>query len=380
MADLKQVEESLRLMAELGIKDTSSKTEYVNSNNKDFAGITPYNVAPASFYKIADYAKKGVYTFNMPYAKASTPEEEKAGKNILTPFSDPELDREIVPTSIKAYAVEYNDAHEWSEYKDEKFTSHCKVIGQKVGDDVTNEPIIIPVKWQYKAGSTNGYKVPSDALVNTNAVGSRGMTCADCIKQGCNVNPSDTKDRCKEKGTLVLYITHLGVLNKKTKTTVYTPVSEIYFASSWDLANGKTTPIEHQFLPAYMNLSGSYIAGSFGDKDKGIEPIDGFGSFFEKVRKASSNFFNIVQWKLVIDVIPNTPANNLSFVSDGGYVSTELAPIIQHWNDNKPEFVETRVPFNKFTTELRGNYVPPSAEATQQQQEEIAKATDLSKF
>ena len=380
MANLTQVEESMKLMAELGILDTSSKTEYVNSNNKDFAGITPYNVAPASFYKIADYAKKGVYTFNMPYAKASTPEEEKAGKNILTPFSDPELDREIVPTSIKAYAVEYNDAHEWSEYKDEKFTSHCKVIGQKVGDDVTNEPIIIPVKWQYKAGSTNGYKVPSDALVNTNAVGSRGMTCADCIKQGCNVNSSDTKDRCKEKGTLVLYITHLGVLNKKTKTTVYTPVSEIYFASSWDLANGKTTPIKHEFLPAYMNLSGSYIAGSFGDKDKGIEPIDGFGSFFEKVRKASSNFFNIIQWKLVIDVIPNTPANNLSFVSDGGYVSSELAPIMAHWKENKPEFVETKVPFNKFTTELRGNYVPPSAEVIQQQQEEVNKATNLKDF
>ena len=380
MANLTQVEESMKLMAELGILDTSSKTEYVNSNNKDFAGITPYNVAPASFYKIADYAKKGVYTLNMPYAKASTPEEEKAGKNILTPFSDPELDREIVPTSIKAYAVEYNDAHEWSEYKDEKFTSHCKVIGQKIGDDVTNEPIIIPVKWQYKSGKANSYRVPSDALVATNAVGNRGMTCADCIKQGCNVNPSDTNDRCKEKGTLVLYITHLGVLNKKTKTTVYTPVSEIYFASSWDLANGKTTPIKHEFLPAYMNLSGSYIAGSFGDKDKGIEPIDGFGSFFEKVRKASANFFNIIQWKLVIDVIPNTPANNLSFVSDGGYVSSELAPIMTHWKENKPEFVETRVPFNKFTTELRGNYVPPSAEAIQQQQEEVAKATNLKDF
>lgn len=380
MANLTQVEESMKLMAELGIIDNSSKTEYVNSNNKDFAGITPYNVAPPSFYKIADYAKKGVYTFNMPYAKANTPEEEKAGKNILTPFSDLELDREIVPTSIKAYAVEYNDAHEWSEYKDEKFTSHCKVIGQKVGDDVTNEPIILPVKWQYSKGSTNGYRVPSDALVNTNAVGNRGMTCADCIRQGCNVNPSDTKDRCKEKGTLVLYITHLGVLNKKTKTTVYTPVSEIYFASSWDLANGKTTPIKHEFLPAYMNLSGSYIAGSFGDKDKGIEPIDGFGSFFEKVRKASSNFFNIIQWKLVIDVIPNTPANNLSFISDGGYVSSELAPIMAHWKENKPEFVETKVPFNKFTTELRGNYVPPSAEAIQQQQEEVAKAINLNDF
>lgn len=380
MADLTQVEESMKLMAELGILDTSNKTEYSSSNNKDYAGITPYNVVPKDFYKISDYAKKAIYTFYMPYSKASTPEEEKAGKNILTPFSDAELDREIIPTSIKAYAVEYNDAHEWSEFKDEKFTSHCKVIGQKDGDYVTNEPVIIPVKWQYSKGSTNGYKVPSEALIKTNAVGSKGMTCADCIKQGCNVNASDTKDRCKEKGVLVLYITHLGVLNKKTKTTVYTPVSDIYFASSWDLANGKTTPIKHDFLPAYMNLSGSYIAGSFGDKDKGIEPIDGFGSFFEKVRKASSNFFNIIQWKLVIDIIPNDPVANLSFLSDGGYVSSELAPIVQHWKENKPEFVETRVPFNKFTTELRGNYTPLSPEVIQQQQEEITKATNLSGF
>ena len=101
----------MKLMAELGILDTSNKTEYSSSNNKDYAGITPYNVVPKDFYRISDYAKKAIYTFYMPYSKASTPEEEKACKNILTPFSDAELDREIIPTSIKAYAVEYNDAH-----------------------------------------------------------------------------------------------------------------------------------------------------------------------------------------------------------------------------------------------------------------------------
>ena len=36
MADLTQVEESMKLMAELGILDTSNKTEYSSSNNKDY--------------------------------------------------------------------------------------------------------------------------------------------------------------------------------------------------------------------------------------------------------------------------------------------------------------------------------------------------------
>jgi len=378
MESINNVEEFLKLAQQLGIQDTTAKTEYSSGSNKDFAGITPYNVVPNTFYKVSGYAK-GPYTFLMPYAKPSTPDEEKA-KNVLTPFSDAELDREIIPTSIKGYVVEYNDAHQWAEYKDEKYTLHCKVIGQLDGDQVTNEPIIVPVKWQYKAGSTNGYRVPSDALKGTNAVGSRGMTCADCISQGCNVNPSNTKDRCKEGGTLVLYITHLGVLNKKNKTTVYTPVSDIYFASTWDLAKGNSTPIRLDFLPAYMNLSSSYIAGSFGDKEKGLDPIDGFGSFFEKVRKASTNFFNIVQWKVVIDVVtvPGASVNSLSFTPDGGYVTSELTPIVQHWKDNKPEFVETRVPFNKFATELKGNYVPP--EVVQAVKEEVVKATNLDNF
>lgn len=377
-----QVEEFLRLANELGIPDTFNQTD-ISTGTKDYAGITPYNPIPKDFYKIGDYAKKGVYTFFMPYSKPSNPEEEK-GKNILTPFSDKELDREIVPTSFKGYAVEYNDVHDWTEYNDEKFISHCKVIGQKVGDLVTNEPIIVPTRWMYSKGSTNGHRVPSDPFIKTNAVGSNGMLCSDCIKQGCNQGP-DSKGKqtwCKEKGLLILYITHLGVVNKKTQTVVYTPISDIFFASTWDLANGKTNIIKLNFLPCYMQLSGSYIQGSFADPSKNIEAIDGFGTFFDKIRKASANtnFFNIIQWKMNVSIIPKDPVAALSFTSEGGYDTNELGPIVQHWKANKPEFVLQEVPFNKFTTELRGNYTPPSAEEIEAEKEQIESKKNLFNF
>ena len=380
---LDQMQEFMRLAAELGIEDTSSKTEF-NTGVKDYAGITPYNVIPKNFYKIADYAKKGVYTFNMPYSKASTPEEERAGRNVLNTFTDSELDREFFATSFKGYAVEYNDVHEWSEYNDEKYTSHCKVIGQRIGDIVTNEPVIIPTKWMYKSGAATNHIVPSDAFIKTNSVGSNGMNCVDCIKDGFNQG-LDTKGKnswCKEKGNLIVYITHLGTVNKKTGAIVYTPVGYIFFASSWALANGKTEIIRHEFLPCYMNLSGSYIQGSFEDKVKNQEAIDGFGSFFEKIRKSCANtdFFNMVQWKMAVTIVPKDPVAALSFTSEGSYDTAELSKVITHWKESKPEFVKQEVPFNKFTTELRGNAITPTVEQVEAQQEAVKKTTDLTKF
>lgn len=380
---LDQMQEFMRLAQELGIEDTASKTEF-NSGTKDYAGITPYNVIPKDFYKIADYAKKGVYTFNMPYSKAGTPEEERAGRNVLNIFTDKELDREFFATSFKGYAVEYNDVHEWSEYNDEKYTSHCKVIGQKCGDIVTNEPVIIPTKWMYKSGAATNHIVPSDAFIKTNSVGSSGMSCVDCIRGGFNQG-LDSKGKnswCKEKGNLIVYITHLGAVNKKTQAVVYTPISDLYFASSWALANGKTDIIKHEFLPCFMNLSGSYIQGSFADPAKNQDAIDGFGSFFEKIRKSCANtdFFNMVQWKMAVTIIPKDPVAALSFTSEGNYDTAELSKVITHWKDNKPEFVKQEVPYNKFTTELRGNIVAPSIEQVEAQQEAITKAIDLTKF
>jgi hypothetical protein len=380
MTDISQVEEFMKLAAELDIPDTSNKTD-VSTGSKDYAGITPYNVVPKEFYKIGGYAKK-VYTFFMPYAKASNPEEEKVGKNVLTPFSDKELDREIIATSIKGYAVEYTDAHEWSEYNDNKYISYCKVIGQKSGDKVTNEPVIVPTKWMYKSGAATGHKVPSDALIKTQPVGSSGMLCSECIRGGFNQG-LDTKGKntwCKEKGNLIVYITHLGVINKKTQAIVYTPVSDIYFASTWDLANGNATIIKHEFLPCFMNLSGSYIQGAFADPTKNLDAIDGFGSFFEKIRKSSSNgFFNIIQWKVNVTIIPKEPVAALSFISDGTYDPTELSTIVQHWKANKPEFVLQEVPFNKFTTELNGgNNV--SQEQLKANEEAVERTINLKNF
>jgi hypothetical protein len=377
-----QVDEFMRLAAELGIEDTSSKTN-ISTGKKDFAGITPYNIVPKDFYKVT---KQKVFTFEYPYVKASTPEQEASGKNLLTAFYDKELDREIVPTSIKGYAVEFNDRHSLSEFSDGKYTNYCSVIGQKVGDMVTNEPIIVPVKWMYSKGSTTGHRIPSDSFANQNAVGSNGMLCVDCIKQGCNQNlAKDGKPNwCKEKGVVVMYITHLGVFNKKSQSVVYTAVSDVFFASSWDLAAKNQTAIRMNFIPTYIDLSGSHIQGSFADPATNQEAIDGFGGFFEKVKKASaaSNFFNLIQWKLEVNVFnkPGQSYSTLSFNSDGGYDTAELGLIVQHWKANKPEFVLQEVPFNKFTTELRGNYAPPSEEELKEQKEQTEAKLDISKF
>lgn len=380
---INQVDEFLKLAEQLGIEDTTSKTE-LSVGNRSYAGIIPYNPVPKSFYKIGDFAKAGNFSFYMPYSKPSSPEEEKAGKNTLNVFADPELDKEVIPTSIKGYFVEYNHTHDWSEFVDEKVINHCKVIGQKCGDVVTNEPLIAPIRWMYSKGSTNGYRVPSRSLEDSNAVGSNGLTCADCIRQGRNQG-IDTKgkvSRCKEKGVGIFYVTHLGVFNKKRQLIDYTPVSEFYFASTWDLATGKTNVIRHDQLPCYINLSSSYIQGVFADPSKNVEAIDGFASFFEKIKKtsASSNFFNIVQWKVDITVVPSSPVNNLSFTVEGSYDSKELSSIIAHWKENKPEFVLQEVPFNIFTTELNGNYVPPSSDQVIAAKEEQEKAVNLDNF
>ncbi len=380
---INQVDEFLRLAQELGIEDTTSKTE-MSFANRSYAGINPYNPVPKDFYKIGDFAKAGNFAFYMPYAKPSSPEEEKAGKNVLNVFADSDLDKEVIPTSIKGYFVEYNHIHEWSEFIDEKVVNQCKVVGQKCGDVVTNEPIIAPIRWMYSKGSTNGYRVPSKALEDSNAVGANGLTCADCIRQGRNqgLDAKGKISRCKEKGVGIFYVTHLGVFNKKSQVIVYTPVSEFYFVSTWDLALGKTNVIRHDMLPCYLPLSSSYIQGVFGDPSKNIDPIDGFASFFEKIKKssASSNFFNIVQWKVEVTVVAASPINNLSFTAEGSYDSKELSSIITHWKEHRPEFVLQEVPFNTFTTELNGNYVPPSPQQVEAAKQEQQKATNLDEF
>lgn len=367
----------LELANKLGISNVIDNA--LNStSSKSYAGITPYNLVPPTSYKVGGYSN-GKFIISMPYSKA--PSSDQKEKNVLEVFRDEAQEfnlSEIV--SIRGYVVEYNHTHGLSKFgADKKYKKYCECVGQLDGTDVTNTPISSPIRYMYTRGKENNYAVPSPSLEASKAMGSRGLSCAECIRM--QENRVDEKTRCEERGNLIFYITQLGVKNKKNKTIDYTHVSDLYFASTWDINN----VFRMSYIPANFTLSRIYLQGVIGDEKAGIEPVCGFDEHLNKMRRAcSSDFFNPLLFQTQIDVtsIPGASINQLSFTSAGRYLEDELNEIVTHWNEVKPEFVETRVPLSKYSSLLRANYTSPSSntESYEQKTQQQQSNTDLNNF
>ena len=252
------------LASELGI-DLGAQSALLHSESSAYTSFP----VPEGVRTVVDAFKKDSIEWNLPGQGADFKEKFyiKIGDELVE-FGPPH--------QIGGVVVGYSQRDHLAHYDGVSLKVECSVIGYTdPAQGMIKELPSIPYKNKYAWGSDKKLdRHTPDAMVEKlGLIGSRKMTCADCIKCGLSYKEVEivgddgkveTKTiECEPRGKLLIAVTELTKISKKKNPIKgQDPIEELNTKSIYDLYDEDGNPFTAPILVC-LTMSKSFIRGAY---------------------------------------------------------------------------------------------------------------------
>lgn len=226
--------------------------------------FTPYSIPQGNRFSVT-YFDSGQFEWNAPNQGAEIKESffKKAGDELIDVSGF---------NVIKGYIVNFELQPRLSTYIEEKTRVTCSVIGYQHGDTKLKALPPVPMKSMYAwVGDGPSYTTPESLVDSLGLVGSRGETCADCIRNGHSTMEVQTSqgpktESCSVRGVLFMVVTEVGKSTMKPGKKGEDPEEVVKTYKVEDLTDEEGNPKE-PFLLA-INITSLGLRGAWNNEPR----------------------------------------------------------------------------------------------------------------
>jgi hypothetical protein len=273
----------LELAASLNIPLDDGHGELLEGESNSYTAFP----VPEGVRKVVDAYKKDTIEWNIP---GQTSEFKEKFYRVIAG----EQVEYGAPLEIGGIIVGYTQRDHLAHYDGENLNVECSVIGYKHPQDgLIKELPPIPYKNKYAWVDKKLDRMTPDPMVERlGLVGSRKMTCEECIRCGMSFKDVEVKNgdkietktiECEPRGQLLIAVSELTKINiKKSPVKGQEPIEERSSMSIYDLVDEDGNPFTKPLLVC-LPMSKSFIRGAFKSG------IVGYADYIRNLEKNHKN-------------------------------------------------------------------------------------------
>jgi hypothetical protein len=226
--------------------------------------FTPFSIPEGNRFSVT-YFDSGKFEWNEPGQTAEFKETffKKAGEELIdvTDFN-----------IIKGYIVNFELQPRLSTFIEDKTRVTCSCIGYTSGDTIFKALPPVPMKSMYAwVGDGPSYNTPDPLVEKLGLIGSRGESCADCIRNGHSTLEVETgkgpkTESCSARGVLYIVVNELGKTSMKVGKKGEDPEEVVKTYHVSELTDDEGNPKE-PFLLA-INITSLGLRGAWNNEPR----------------------------------------------------------------------------------------------------------------